>query len=518
MIEMKYPIGIQSFTDIRTNDYVYVDKTALVYQLVNTGKYYFLSRPRRFGKSLLVSTLEAYFLGKKELFKGLAIEKLETQWKKHPVFHIDLNMGDYVSEETLTDKLHGMITDWEQIYGQKPGRIGLSDRFEGVIERAYEQTNEKVVILVDEYDKPLLEAIDNPALQTRYRSILGSIYGAVKSKDFYISFGLFTGVTKFRQVSVFSGFNNLNDISMDEDYADLCGISEKELHEYFEESIKVLATANNLTYEEACEKLREQYDGYHFCENTVGIYNPFSLLNTFLKKKFKDYWFKTATPSFLIKLMQKNDYNLDELEGMVASSDTLDTVFTETENANTVALLYQSGYLTIKDYDEEEDEYVLGFPNKEVERGFVSALVPYYAAIKEQDRVSFFSLLTKDVKQGRPDDFMQRLQTMLAANDYRVAGDKELYFQNTIRLIFWMLGFKVDVERATGNGRMDFIIKTKDYIYILEFKLDHTAEEALQQIKDKQYARPFQMDPRKLYLIGVNFSSETRTIEKWIIE
>ncbi len=513
---MKYPIGIQSFADLRDNDYVYVDKTALVYQLVTTNKYYFLSRPRRFGKSLLVSTLEAYFSGKKELFKGLAIEKQETEWKKHPVFHIDLNMGDYVSEEVLTNKLHAMISGWERLYGKEPTEIGLSDRFEGVIERAYAQTNEKVVILVDEYDKPLLEAIDNPALQTRYRSILGSIYGAVKSKDFYIRFGLFTGVTKFRQVSVFSGFNNLMDISMDERYVDICGISERELYSYFDGSIKELAHARKMSYEDTCNKLREQYDGYHFCEDTIGIYNPFSLLNTFDTKKFKDYWFKTATPSFLIKLMQKNDYNLDELEGTMASSDTLDSVFTA--QASTVALLYQSGYLTIKNYDEEEEEYILGFPNKEVERGFVSALVPYYTAIKEQDRVSFFSQLTKDVKQGRPDDFIRRIQTMLAANDYRVAGDKELYFQNTIKLIFWMLGFKVDVERATSNGRMDFIIKTKDYIYILELKLDHTAEEALQQIKDKQYARPFQMDPRKLYLIGVNFSSETRTIEKWIIE
>ncbi len=513
---MDYPIGIQSFETIRTEDFVYVDKTALIYQMVRRTGYYFLSRPRRFGKSLLVSTLEAYFSGKKELFNGLAIEKQETEWKKHPVFHIDLNLGDYVNEEALTNKLHAMISGWEEIYGQKPGRIGLSDRFEGVIERAYEQANEKVVILVDEYEKPLLEAIGNPELQARYRSILGSIYGVVKSQDDYIRFGFFTGVTKFSKVTIFSGLNNLNDISMDADYVDICGISEKELHEYFEESIHELAAANKMTYGETCDKLREQYDGYHFCEDSVGIYNPFSLLNTFTKRKFKDYWFETGTPTFLVNLLQNKNYELETLEGKRVMESALSTV--NSTLSNPIPVLYQSGYLTIKGYDPETHFYTLGFPNKEVEKAFLSFLLPYYTPIPDSEKAEFLNELIIDVHEGKPERFLQRLQTLFAGQDYRIAGDKEIYFQNVVFLLFRLLSFYVRVEEPTSNGRMDFIIKTRDYIYILEFKLDHTAEEALQQIKDKQYARPFQMDPRKLYLIGVNFSSETRTIEKWIVE
>ncbi len=513
---MIYPIGIQSFKDIRRRGFVYVDKTALVYNLANTGKYYFLSRPRRFGKSLLVSTMEAYFLGKKELFEGLAMERVETEWKTYPVLRLDLNAREYVDEASLKVELNKHLVIWEKVYGAPSDQsLAPEERFYNLVLRIYEQTHEQVVFLVDEYDKPLLQAVDKPELQEAYRNTLKAFYTVLKSLDEYFRFAFLTGVTKFSHVSVFSDLNNLNDISMDADYVDLCGISEKELHAYFEEAIKLLATASKMTYKETCERLREQYDGYHFCEDTIGIYNPFSLLNTFLKKKFQDYWFKTGTPTFLVKLLQNNDYDLDELEGQVASIDTLNSVYTETTSP--VAVLYQSGYLTIKGYDKEDDVYILGFPNQEVERGFVRALVPYYTGIKDQNRDAFFIQFAKDVRQGRPEDFMLRLQTVLASNDYRVAGDKELYFQNTLKLIFWMLGFKVDVERATSNGRIDVTIKTKDYIYVLELKLDGTAEDALQQIKDKQYARPFQMDSRKLYMIGVNFSSATRTIEKWLI-
>ncbi len=514
---MKYPIGIQAFEKLRKEGYVYVDKTALVYQLVQQGTCYFLSRPRRFGKSLLVSTMEAYFLGKKELFEGLAMEQLETEWKAYPVLRLDLNAREYVDEASLKVELNKHLVIWEKVYGAPSDQsLAPEERFYNLVLRIYEQTHEQVVFLVDEYDKPLLQAVDKPELQEAYRNTLKAFYTVLKSLDEYFRFAFLTGVTKFSHVSVFSDLNNLEDISMQAAYVDVCGISEEELHTYFDTSIHELATANNKTYEETCEQLRKQYDGYHFRQDSVGIYNPFSLLNTFKTKDFQDYWFKTGTPTFLVKLLQKNDYDLDELEGQVASIDTLNSVYTETTSP--VAILYQSGYLTIKDYDAEDDVYILGFPNQEVERGFARALVPYYIGIKDQNRDAFFIQFAKDVRQGRPEDFMLRLQTMLASNDYRVAGDKELYFQNTVKLIFWMLGFKVEVERATSNGRIDITIKTKDYVYVLELKLDGTAEDALQQIKDKQYARPFQLDNRKLYMIGVNFSSSTRTVEKWIIE
>ncbi len=514
---MKYPIGIQSFADIRNEGYVYVDKTAVVYQLASTGKYYFLSRPRRFGKSLLLSTLEAYFLGKQELFRGLAIEKLETEWKKYPVFRLDLNARNYKDEQSLYAELNKHLVKWEAAYGLVSDQtLAPEERFYNLVQRAYEQTSEKVVVLIDEYDKPLLQTIDRPGLQDAYRDIMKGFYGVLKSQDDYIRFGFITGVTKFSHVSIFSDLNNLKDISMLPRYVDICGISEEELHENFEESIHELAVANNMTYGETCDKLREQYDGYHFYQDTIGIYNPFSLLNTFEDKLFKDYWFETGTPTFLIKLLEQNNFVLSDMQGVEV--DVVGLTNLDNLNSEMTPVLYQSGYLTIKGYDPETQTYTLAYPNQEVERSFTRALVPYYTGMTSKATVSFLSGFVSAVKSGKPDDFMLRLQTMLSDNDYRIAGDKELYFQNVLYVVFKMVGVRVQVEPATSYGRIDLLIKTRDYIYILELKLDGTAEEALQQIKDKRYARPFQLDPRKLFLIGVNFSSETRNIEKWIIE
>ncbi len=513
---MYYPIGIQTFTEIREKDFVYVDKTALIHRLVKTGKYYFLSRPRRFGKSLLVSTLEAYFSGRKELFKGLAMENLESEWKVRPVFHIDLNTEMYETLQDLDIILNDILSKWEAVYGSSPSEQSPARRFSGLVQRACEQTGEQVVILVDEYDKPLLQTINKPELQEAYRNALKAFYGVLKSQDRYIHFGLLTGVTKFSHVSVFSDLNNLKDISMDDRFVDLCGISEKELHEYFDPSIRELAAANKMTFDEACDKLREQYDGYHFCENSIGIYNPFSLLNTFDSEKFRDYWFETGTPTFLVSLLQKNDYNLAGLQGKEISAANLSSV--DMMMRNPIPVLYQSGYLTIKGYDEEFGLYLLDFPNREVERGFINFLVPFYTSVGGGDSDSVLMAFTRDMRQGRPEEFMLRLQTILADNDYRIAGKKEIYFQNVLYVIFKMLGFYIDVERATSNGRMDITIRTKDYVYIMELKLDGTAEDALRQIKDKRYGRPFQTDGRRVFLIGVNFSSGTRTVEKWIIE
>ena len=514
---MKYPIGIQSFPDIRERGFVYVDKTAFVYQMALMGKYYFLSRPRRFGKSLLVSTMEAYFLGRKDLFKGLAIEKLETEWKKYPVLHLDLNAGRYGKETDLDDFLNDSLAQWEQIYGSRPTEVNAELRFKGVIRRACEQTGEQVVVLVDEYDKPLLATIDNKPLHDAYRNQLKAFFSVLKSLDACIRFGFITGVSKFSHVSIFSDLNNLDDISMDARYVDICGISEQELHTCFDESIRELASANGITYEETCEKLRKQYDGYHFRENSEGIYNPFSLLNTFAKGAFNDYWFATGTPTFLVKLLQQNDYELHELKGIRVSPRTLNSV--TDSHTNPIPVLYQSGYLTIKAYDRNRDRYTLDFPNEEVERGFFDFLLPYYTPMSETKSDSLLERFTDDVCDGKPEQFMQKLQEMFSGKSYMIAGgDKEIHFQNSIYIIFKMLGYNVQVEQTTSQGRMDITVLTKDYIYIIELKLDKTAEEALRQIKDNQYARPFQTDGRKLYLIGVNFSSETRTVEKWVVE
>ena len=514
---MKYPIGIQSFEKLRDNGYVYVDKTALVYQMTRDMSAYFLSRPRRFGKSLLVSTLEAYFLGRKDLFKDLAMERLETDWQTYPVLHLDLNAGKYDKESDLDDFLNDSLAQWEKIYGSSPTEVNAELRFKGVIRRAFERTGKQVAVLVDEYDKPLLNTIDNETLHTAYRNTLKGFFSVLKSMDACLRFVFITGVSKFSHVSVFSDLNNLNDISMDPRYVDICGISEQELHEYFDGSIQELADANGMTFGEACEMLRRQYDGYHFRENSVGIYNPFSLLNTFGKGVFNDYWFATGTPTFLVKLLKANDYDLRSLKGIRVSSRTLNSV-TES-HTNPIPVLYQSGYLTIKAYDRDRDRYTLDFPNMEVERSFFDFLLPYYTPMSETKSDSLLEQFTDDVCDGKPERVMRKLREMFSGKSYMVAGgDKEVHFQNSIYIVFKILGFHVDVEQATSQGRIDITIRTKDYIYIMELKLDKTAEEALRQIKENQYALPFQTDKRKKFLIGVNFSSETRTVESWLVE
>lgn len=378
---MKYPIGIQNFEKLRQDGYLYIDKTGLVYSLVQTSNCYFLSRPRRFGKSLLISILEAYFLGKKELFKGLAIEKLEQEWTVYPVLHLDLNIEKYDSIDNLTDILNVNLKLWEQTYGSDDAETSVSLRFAGIIRRAYKQTGRRVVVLVDEYDKPLLQSIGNKALQEEFRNTLKPFYGVLKSLDGCIRFALLTGVTKFGKVSVFSDLNNLDDISMNNQYATLCGITEKEIHTNIEEGIRSLASAQNLSYEETCVKLKEMYDGYHFTSDSEGVYNPFSLFNALKNKTFGNYWFETGTPTYLVELLKRNRYNLKDMTETVSSADVLNSIYGDDEP---IPVIYQSGYLTIKGYNPRFKTYRLGFPNKEVEEGFMNFLVPYYTPIKKE--------------------------------------------------------------------------------------------------------------------------------------
>ena len=510
---MKYPIGIQNFGEVRNGGYVYVDKTPLVYKMISEGKYYFLSRPRRFGKSLLLSTIEAYFEGRKSLFDGLAISRLETEWKEYPILHLDLNTEKYENKHSLEQILDSHLKDWEKIY--TPEIIGptLSGRFMRVIRQAYENTGRQVVILIDEYDKPLLQAIGNEDLQADYRATLKAFYGALKSCDKYIKFAFLTGVTKFGKVSVFSDLNNLKDISFDRRYIELCGITEKELHRDFDESVRELADANGLTKEECYAKLKEDYDGYHFEEGTVGMYNPFSVLNTLDSCQFRDYWFETGTPSFLVQQLQKTDFPLDMMTEIDMTADVLNSI--DIMDENPLPLLYQSGYLTIKNYDKEFKVYQLGFPNREVKEGFIRYLVPFYLGKNKMKAPFDVRSFVKEVRTGDPEAFMERLVSLFANGDYQLMGDKEIYFQNVMYLLFMLLGFYVQVERHTTNGRMDILVQTADYVYIFELKINQSADAALKQIEDKGYAKPFEMDPRKLYKIGVNFSTETRMIDDW---
>lgn len=511
-----YPIGIQNFEKIRNDGYFYVDKTALMYQMVKTGSYYFLSRPRRFGKSLLISTLEAYFQGKKDLFEGLAIEKLEKDWIKYPILHLDLNIEKYDTQESLDKILNDNLEYWESQYGSRPSETSFSLRFAGIIQRACEKTGQRVVVLVDEYDKPMLQAIGNEELQKQFRDTLKPFYGALKTKDGCIKFALLTGVTKFGKVSVFSDLNNLDDISMWNEYIEICGVSEREIHENLETELHEFAAARGITYDKLCEELRECYDGYHFTHNSIGMYNPFSLLNAFKRKEFGSYWFETGTPTYLVKLLKKHHYDLERMAHEETDAQVLNSI--DSESTNPIPVIYQSGYLTIKGYDERFGMYRLGFPNREVEEGFIRFLLPFYANVNKVESPFEIQKFVREVESGDYNSFFRRLQSFFADTTYEVIRDQELHYENVLFIVFKLVGFYVNVEYHTNEGRIDLVLQTDKFIYIMEFKLNGTAEDALQQINDKHYALPFEMDGRKLFKIGVNFSAETRNIEKWIVE
>ena len=515
MTIMLYPIGIQNFEKIRQGGFVYVDKTAQIYKLAATGDYYFLSRPRRFGKSLLVSTMEAYFQGRKELFKGLAIESLEKNWTEYPVLHLDLTGSRYNSVDDLLVSLDQHLLAWEGKYGVDKVFDNPAARFKAVIEAAFKKTGQKVVILIDEYDKPVVDNIDNPDLMDSFRRELQGFYSVIKGRDGFIRFAFLTGVTKLGKMSVFSGMNNLRDISMDLRYSDICGISEDELRAYFDDSVAELAENNELTKDECYANLKSMYDGYHFHYKALGVYNPFSILNTFCANEFKMYWFETGTPTFLVRYLKQGQYNLDNISKDDIPADAL--TGTNYVNPEPITLMYQTGYLTISGYDSRFNTYNLDYPNEEVKSGFLNSLSQLYAPALIQGEFSVVRFI-RDIERGDVESFMTRFTSFLSGNDYEIQGDLELYFQNTMSVMLKMMGLYVKTEYHTSHGRIDIIFDTDKYVYIIELKRDQSPEIALKQIEEKGYDKPFLSSGKQIIRLGINFSSETHTVDGWKAE
>ena len=526
---MKYPIGIQTFEKIREDNFAYVDKTGLVYSLANEGgNIYFLSRPRRFGKSLLLSTLKCYFEGRKDLFKGLAIDSLETEWCHYPVFHLSFGGQNFLEPFTLDKVLDEFVSEAESIYGKGQFAQTLGSRFKAVISNAHKKTGKRVVVLIDEYDKPLLDVMEaeisiptdygKVSLEEYNRNLLKGFYSVFKEADADLRFVFLTGVTKFSQVSVFSGFNQPKDISMHPKYDAVCGITEEEMVSYFNEPITDMAQRENCTFDAMVGKLKKQYDGYHFSDTLTGIYNPFSLLNAFDSMRLDNYWFQTGTPTYLIRLMEHFNENLDEITGRYYSMQEFADYKADVERP--LPMIYQSGYLTIKDYDPDVQEFMLDIPNNEVKQGFISLLANNYFKTSERAN-SCIRTFVKALKHGDLEQFRQSLTSFLASIPYSMRRkenerERERYFHYTFYLILRLLSvYMVYTEKQLSQGRADCIIEAEKFVYIFEFKLDGTADEALRQIEDRGYAQPYASDQRTIYKIGCTFSSETGTIEEW---
>lgn len=515
MSQLKYPIGIQTFSEIRKRGYTYVDKTHYIEKLLAVGKNFFLSRPRRFGKSLLLSTLHSYFEGDRKLFKGLALDKADVQWKPIPVFHFDFNAENYLDKRGLEYILDYHLRHYEKIYGRDPQDTTISQRFNRLIYHAYERTGEEVAILIDEYDKPLLAIEDNESLFVKNQNILKGFFGNLKTMDRYIKFAMITGVARFSKVSIFSDLNNLNDISLSPKYADICGWTMQEVEDTFKDGIVDLSKDLGYSYDETLNKLKVMYDGYMFAEGGQRLYNPFSLLNALYHGQLGYYWYQTGTPTFLAKRIRKAGISLPSLNRCLAFASQLTDV--GLHDKNPIPLLFQTGYLTIKGVD--GDLYTLEFPNKEVEIGFARNLQPLY--LPQMDNLAGpFSIVEfqKELASGNPHAFMLRMQTLLKEIPYE-KHDEQLY-QNFVYLLFTLVGANAKMEEHTNVGRPDIVVCTPSYVYVFEFKINQSAEAAIKQIRDRDYAGKYLMDSRKVFLIGANFSNTApaRGLTDFLIE
>ncbi|MFC2413799.1 MAG: ATP-binding protein [Bacteroides sp.] len=527
------PIGAQSFEVLRSNQCVYVDKTRYVYQLISQSRVYFLSRPRRFGKSLLLSTLDAYFSGKQELFKGLYLEQAELElaarekreaWQQYPVLYLDLNAERYAQPHDLENALNTHLVRWEQRYGKEASEVTFSSRFMGVIRRAYEQTERQVVVLIDEYDKPLLDTLDKSELNGTYRDILRAFFSVIKSSDRYLRFAFLTGVTRFSKVSVFSGLNNLRDISLLSDFAGICGITEQELEANFAPEIETLGNELGETRDATLAILKKRYDGYLFARKGENVYNPFSLLNVFASRELSDYWYATGTPTFLVEYLKAAHYNIPDLEGNVRLDES-DLEANRTDSRNPLPILFQAGYLTIKEYQAMFNVYRLGFPNDEVRYGFMKNLLDGFAPTLYGAGVAA-SDFARDMLEGKVDEFMTRMRSILSGIPYSTVSSEEMValrerdYQVSVYLIFSLMGQFVQTEVHNSVGRADCVVHTRDVIYVFEFKLwsKGTPQEALAQIKANGYDTPFRASGKRVVLIGVSFDEQKRTIGAWEAE
>ncbi len=513
----KIPIGIQTFEEIISGGYKYVDKTGFVYKLATVYKYVFLSRPRRFGKSLLSSTFQAYFSGRKDLFNNLQAGNLEKEWKQHPVLYFDMSTAKHMTEALLLEEMDKKLYEYEQTYGRGVKDVNINQRLEGLVHRATEQTGEKAVIIIDEYDAPLLDVINDREQIQPMRQIMRNFYSPIKSLDPYLRFVFISGINKFAQLSIFSELNNLKNISMLPEYSAICGISQSELENNFDFQIKSLSEAEGISREKTFDLLKENYDGYHFCEGSEDIYNPFSLLNAFADKQFKSYWFETATPTYLLERLDRKpieEREFDKMEYISANEFNVSPEVTD----NPIPLLYQTGYLTIKSYDKETDSYTLGYPNKEVRNGFLNSLLARY---NNQDpaSASFVIRFNAALRKGNVEEALSRMQSFLAAMPNDLENKTEKHYQTIIYLIFSLLGYYIRTEEKSAIGRADAVCWTDNSIYVFEFKVDSSSETALKQIDDKGYMIPFRFeDGKRLVKVGVNISTVSRTLEDWKID
>ena len=511
--QRRYPIGVQTFEKIREGNFLYIDKTELIHELVMNGTVYFLSRPRRFGKSLLVTTLEAYFRGRRDLFRGLAMERLEDEWAEYPVLHFDFSGTKYFSEADLDEQLDLMLSRMERVYGSDSGEVSYAGRLSGIIRRAYVKTGRQVVFLVDEYDAPLLDSTGDSGLQEKLRNRLRSFYSVVKMSDAMLRFVFITGISKFSQMSIFSELNSLQNISMKDRFSAICGITQREVEEQLRPDVEALAQKNGETYEEALEHLKKMYDGYHFSPECEDIYNPFSLLSAFSNLDYDSYWFSSGTPTFLINLLRRSEFDIESLDNTEASAEQFDA---PTEQVHTpLPVLYQSGYLTIKAYDPVFRIYTLAYPNEEVRQGFISSLIPYYVNDPNHARNSLITGVVRALWQNDIGKCMELITAFFASIPYDLDNKTEKHYHTIFYLLFSMMGLYVESEVKSAAGRADIVLKTATHIYVFELKVDGSAEEALRQIDSRGYLVPYTADGRELVKVGVNFDSATRTVSEW---
>ena len=537
---IRYPIGIQTFRNIVEGGYLYIDKTGFIHDLAENYSYVFLSRPRRFGKSLLSSTIHSYFAGEKELFNGLKAGEMKKEWTKHPVFHFDMSTAKHCNEEQLVSELNIKLLEYERHYGKVDAETEINQRFEGLIRRAVEQTGEKAVIIIDEYDAPLLDVMNDQQRLVPMRQIMRNFYSPIKSLDPYLRFVFITGINKFAQLSIFSELNNLQNISMMPKYSAICGISQSEIETQMQEPVRKMAESLGISYKETLEELKDNYDGYHFSRQSEDIYNPFSLIKSLDAQDFGSYWFDTGTPTFLLERLRNSGFDETTLDSMPMIPESDFDVSPEISD-NALPMLYQTGYLTIKEYDRDLHLYTLGYPNKEVKIGFTQGLLAQYKN-REMTGSGFVAQFFAAMYHHDIDKALNLMQSYLSGIPYDLENKSEKHFQTIIYLIFSLLGYYTQAEVKSAIGRADAVCWTKDRVYVFEFKMDGSAEEALKQIDEKGYLIPYRFEgperheaasiasagsaternastssasQRRLVKVGVNISTQTRTIESW---